>query len=182
MAKRGTNMQAARDAQAVLKMNAAIINEEIVFLEKRTKGQATDADRDIDFAYQHMGLSVLMPTRCPSIPAWEWYRYARTDPIKFLDVVAKREDAKSKMAGSVTTKQFEDDKRTQFGLIAKIMESVSKDVEASVKEFLKTYPDELRSALLQSGWKLVAVESSDKVGTGVLDVSSDRVDVEPSVS
>lgn len=133
----------------------AAFADELKQLALLTKGQITDADRDIDYAYRMMGLASLSPLDCPSMPAWEWWRYSRQDSMKFLDVVAKREDAKSKAAGTVTTKAFEDDKRTQFAMIDRILESVAEDAEATVRDLAKRFPDELQASLRHLGWTVV---------------------------
>jgi len=120
--------------------------DELQQLALLTNGQPTDADGDIDFAYRNMALATVTPLMAPSISGWSWYIYARTEPNKFLEICAKREDAKSKMAGTITNARMEDDRRTQFAVIDRIEKSLTLDVAAIVKELMEKFPlDVLRT-------------------------------------
>ena len=44
--------------------------DELEQLALLTQDQPTDADRDINFAYRHLGLNSLTPLSAPSDPAW----------------------------------------------------------------------------------------------------------------
>lgn len=120
-----------------------LIDAELVLLATQMANVPTDADRDIDFAYRHSGNPGLMPLQCPSLGAWEWYQYARTSREKFLDVCAKREDAKTKQAGTVTAQRMEDDKRKQFAIIDRIERQLTLDVVATVTELMEKFPLEV---------------------------------------
>ena len=117
--------------------------EELKQLALLTNGQPTDADSDIDFAYRHMSLPTVTPLMAPSTSAWSWYLYARTEASKFLEICAKREDAKSKMAGTITSQRMEDDKRQQFAVIDRIEKSLTLDVAAIVKELMEKFPQDV---------------------------------------
>jgi len=129
--------------------------DELQQLALLTNGQPTDADGDIDFAYRHMALPTVTPLMAPSISGWSWYIYARTERNKFLEICAKREDAKSKMAGTITNARMEDDRRTQFAVIDRIEKSLTLDVAAIVKELMEKFPlDVLRTCRkLDAEWR-----------------------------
>ena len=115
-------------------------------LEKRTRGNPTDADGDIDFAYRNMALPNLTPKMAPSISGWSWYIYARTEPNKFLEICAKREDAKAKLAGTITNQRMEDDKRQQFAVIDRIEKALTLNVDAVVTELMQKFPGDVLEA------------------------------------
>ena len=121
----------------------AEIAEELQQLALLTNGQPTDADADIVFAYRHMALPTVTPLMAPSTSGWSWYLYARSEPNKFLDICAKREDAKSKMAGTVTNARMEDDKRQQFAVIDRLEKSLKIDVPAMVRELMEKFPEDV---------------------------------------
>jgi hypothetical protein len=85
-----------------------------------TNAQPTDPDRDINFAYRKMVLPSVTPLLAPSTAAWQWYEYARDLPDTFLEICAKREDAKAKHAGTITSQRMEDDKRQKFGIFTEL--------------------------------------------------------------
>ena len=114
--------------------------EELMQLALLTNGQPTDADRDIDFAYRNMALPSVTPLMAPSTSGWSWYLYARSEPNKFLDICAKREDAKAKMAGTITNHRMEDDKRQQFAVIDRIEKALTLNVHAVVTELMQKFP------------------------------------------
>lgn len=114
--------------------------EDLNQLARLTNGQPTDADRDIDFAYRNMALTSVKPLMAPSTSGWSWYLYARSEPNKFLDICAKREDAKAKMAGTITNQRMEDDKRQQFAVIDRIEKALTLNVHAVVTELMQKFP------------------------------------------
>lgn len=155
-ARRKLREQAKRDAAASDKSNEsddekrriaeakqALIDAELAILSKETANSPTDADRDIDFAYRQSENPELMPLQCPSLGAWGWYQYARNSREKFLDICAKREDAKAKQAGTVTSQRMEDDKRKQFAIIDRIERQLTIDVVATVTELMEKFPLEV---------------------------------------
>jgi hypothetical protein len=119
------------------------ISGQLILLQERTKGKPTDADSDIDFAYRHLGSPSVTPLMAPSTAAWEWYLYARTETKKFLEIAAKREDAKAKMAGTITNQRMEDDKRQQFAVIERLKKELTLDVAAIIKELMEKYPEDV---------------------------------------
>lgn len=114
--------------------------EDLNQLARLTNGQPTDADRDIDFAYRNMALTSVTPLMAPSTAAWQWYLYARREPHKFLEIFAKRADAKAKQAGTITNQRMEDDKRQQFAVIDRIEKELTLDVEAMITELMEKFP------------------------------------------
>ena len=117
--------------------------DELQQLALLTNGQPTDADSDIDFAYRHMSLPTVTPLMAPSTSAWSWYLYARTEASKFLEICAKREDAKSKMAGTITNQMMEDDKRQQFAVLDKIEKGLTLIVADVIKELMEKFPEDV---------------------------------------
>lgn len=113
---------------------------ELDLLEKRTKSNVTDADGDIDFAYRNMALTKVTPLDAPSTAAWSWYIFARTEPNEFLKICHRREDAKAKIAGTITNQRMEDDKRQQFAVLDRLEKELTRDVEASVREMMEKFP------------------------------------------
>lgn len=119
------------------------IKLELCLLERQTKHVLTDADRDIDFAYRNMASPNIMPLNAPSMSAWAWYEYSRSWPDKFLEICAKREDAKSKAAGTITNQRMEDDKRKQFAIIDRIERQLTLDVRGTVKDLMDKFPEDV---------------------------------------
>jgi hypothetical protein len=119
------------------------IKHQLLLLEKRTKDRPTDADGDINFAYRNMANPNVEPLFAPSTAAWSWYQYARTWPDKFLEICAKREDAKAKQAGTITQQRMEDDKRQQFAIIDRIEKQLTLDVKAMVRDLMDKFPREV---------------------------------------
>ena len=136
------------------------ISGQLILLQERTKGKPTDADSDIDFAYRHLGSPSVTPLMAPSTAAWEWYLYARTETKKFLEIAAKREDAKAKMAGTITNQRMVDDRRQQFEVLERIGASLTKNVTAIVDELATKFPDDVVEVLTKRGWK-VEIESKE---------------------
>lgn len=116
---------------------------QLAILATRTANAPTDADRDIDFAYKNSGNPTITPLMAPSLGAWQWYEYARNLPEKFLEICAKREDAKAKAAGSISAQRMEDDKRQQFAVIDRIMKQLQLDVKAVAKDLMAKCPEDL---------------------------------------
>lgn len=131
------------------------IKIQLVGLAKRTAGAPTDADRDIDFAYKNSGDPTIMPMMAPSLGAWQWYEYARMWPDKFLEICAKREDAKAKQAGTITSQRMEDDRRQQFAVIDRILKQLEADVKAIAKDMMEKCPEDLLNACrkYEEPWK-----------------------------
>ena len=125
------------------KRDDPLIASQLIFLERRTKDKPTDADGDIDFAYRNMAMPSVTPLMAPSTAAWEWYLYARSEPNKFLEICAKREDAKAKQAGTITNQRMEDDKRQQFAVIDRIEKQLTLDVKAAVKDLMEKFPEDV---------------------------------------
>lgn len=121
----------------------ASFEEELTQLARLTGSNPTDADGDIDFAYRNMALPTVTPLMAPSISAWSWYLYSRSEPNKFLEICAKREDAKAKMAGTITNQMMEDDKRKQFAMIDRIEKELTLDVTAIIKELMEKFPEDV---------------------------------------
>ena len=69
--------------------------------------------------------------------------YARRDPTKFLEICAKREDAKAKMAGTITNQQMEDDKRKQFAIIGRIEKQRTLDVRDMIRDLMLKFPEDV---------------------------------------
>ena len=129
--------------------------EELKQLALLTSSQPADADRDIDFACRKMALSTVTPLMAPSISGWSWYIYARTEPNKFLEICAKREDAKAKAADTITNQRMEDDKRQQFAIIDRIVKQLTLDVKAVVTDLMTKCPEDalLECRKYQKEWK-----------------------------
>ncbi len=134
--------------------------EELKQLALLTSAQPTDLDRDIDFAYRNMALPSVTPLMAPSLGAWQWYLYARREPIKFLEISAKREDAKAKQAGTITNQRMEDDKRKQFAIIDRIEKQLTLDVKDMVNDLMSKFPrDVLRECRkFDEAWKSFLAE------------------------
>jgi hypothetical protein len=131
------------------------VKHQLSLLEKRTKDRPTDADGDIDFAYRNMANPNVEPLSAPSTAAWSWYEYARTWPAKFLEICAKREDAKAKQAGTITNQRMEDDKRQQFAILDRIEQQLTLDVRGMVKDLMDKFPREVLRECRKYGdaWK-----------------------------
>ena len=128
------------EEQRVERERSELIAAELLLLEKRTRDDPTDADRDINFAYRNMGVPTVTPLLAPSVAAWQWFLLARRDPQKFLETCAKREDAKTKQAGTITAQKIEDDKRHQFRLVDNLMKQITIDVETIIDDLMEKYP------------------------------------------
>ena len=134
--------------------------EELEQLALLTSGQPTDLDRDINFAYRSMALPSVTPLMAPSLAAWQWYLYARREPAKFLEICAKREDAKAKMAGTITNQRMEDDKRQQFAILDRIEKQLTLDVREMVNDLMDKFPREVLRECRKYGdaWKSFLAE------------------------
>jgi hypothetical protein len=129
-----------------LEAKAKLELAELAILAKRSGELPTDADRDIDFAYKNSGNPTITPLMCPSLGAWKWYEYARMLPDKFLEICAKREDAKAKQAGTITSQRMEDDKRQQFSVLDRIERQLTVDVNATIDDLMEKFPREVLRA------------------------------------
>ena len=123
--------------------SAEVRKIELAELARKTAEIPTDADRDIDFAYKNSGNPTITPLMAPSLGAWQWYEYARSLPDKFLEICAKREDAKAKQAGTITSQRMEDDRRQQFAVIDRIIKQLKIDVKAIAKDLMEKCPEDL---------------------------------------
>lgn len=123
-----------------------LIEQELAVLAVRAADEPSDHDRDIDFAYKNSGNALLTPLDAPSLGAWQWYVYARELPAKFLEVTAKREDAKAKIAGSVSNQRMEDDKRQQFAVIDRIQRQLEINVKDIIDDLMAKFPDDVLEA------------------------------------
>lgn len=112
-------------------------------LLRRTRDKPTDADADIDFAYRNMAHASVDPLLAPSTAAWAWYAFAREEPSEFLKITQKREDAKAKMAGTITNQRMEDDRRNQFAILDRIEKQLTIDVKTIVKDLMSKFPDDV---------------------------------------
>jgi len=132
-----------------------MIASELAFLATKTAGDPTDADRDIDWAYKNSGNPSLTPKMAPSVGAWRWYEYAQDNPTKFLEICAKREDAKAKQAGLISNQRMEDDRRQQFAVIERIANQLKMDVEAIALELMDKCSHDLLDACRKrkKAWK-----------------------------
>ncbi len=121
----------------------AEIAEELKQLARLTNSHPTCFDRNIDFAYRNMALPSVTPLMAPGLAAWQWYLYSRREPIKFLEISAKREEAKAKQAGKITSQRMEDDKRKQFAILDRIASGVTVIVSETVGELMQKFPEDV---------------------------------------
>lgn len=121
----------------------AEIAEEVKQLALLTNAQPIDLDRDMDCAYRNMALPSVTPLMAPSLGAWQWYLYARREPIKFLEISAKREDAKTKQAGTITNQRMDDDKRKQFAILDRIESRLTIIVSETVRDLMLKFLEEV---------------------------------------
>lgn len=134
---------AKKAAEEAIGSSEDVRREQLAILAARSADEPTDADRDIDFAYRHSANPTITPLMAPSLGAWNWYEYARNLPDKFLEICAKREDAKAKAAGSISAQRMEDDKRQQFAVIDRIIRQLELDVKAIAKDLMTKCPEDL---------------------------------------
>lgn len=87
-----------------------------------------------------------MPSEAPSIGAWAWYEYARTDPKGFLTNVKKTEEARLKASGGVTQARMEDDRRQKFAVIDKIIAQLELDAESLAADAMTKCPEDFLNA------------------------------------
>lgn len=134
---------------------AKMIEQELAVLAVRSADEPADYDRDIDFAYKNSGNPLLTPLDAPSLGAWQWYVYARTLPEKFLEVTAKRNDAKAKQSGSVNSQRMEDDKRQQFAVIDRIVKQLQFDIQDFANDLMAKCSEDLLNACRKNkeAWK-----------------------------
>lgn len=137
---------ALREADQALELSEEELRQELAVLAVKTADAPTDADRDIDFAYRNSANPTITPIMAPSLGAWRWYEYARDNHAKFLEICAKREDAKAKAAGAISVQRMEDDKRQQFAVIDRIIRQLEIDVKAIVKDLMEKCPEDMLNA------------------------------------
>jgi hypothetical protein len=119
------------------------IRTELQVLEDKYRGKPQDHDRDMLFAYEKMRRTDVMPLECPSPGAWSWYEYAQTEPNRFLELFSKREDAKTKAAGSVTNQRAEDDRRQQFAMLERVQRQLKLDVQQIIDDLMTRFPEDV---------------------------------------
>lgn len=131
------------------------IRTELQVLEERHRGKEEDHDRDMLFAYQKMRRTDVLPLECPSPGAWSWYEYAQTDPNRFLEIFAKREDVKTKAAGSITNQRAEDDRRQQFAMLERVQRQLKIDVQQIIDDLMTRFPEDVLLACRkhEAAWK-----------------------------
>lgn len=142
--KKAVQSQITGDSPDPVDMDRVQMQVELRMLGKKTKGNPTDADADIDFAYRNMALTTVTPLMAPSTSAWEWYLFARNDRDEFLKICAKREDAKAKMAGTITNQRMEDDRRNNFAVIERLKKELTLELEAIITELMQKFPGDVR--------------------------------------
>ena len=96
-----------------------------------------------------------MPLMAPSLGAWQWYEYARLNREKFLEVCAKREDAKAKQAGSMTSQRMEDDKRKQFAILDRVERQLTVIVSEVIDDLMVKFPEDVLNSCRKhsAAWK-----------------------------
>lgn len=138
-----TSPQALPPTLGQTSLPQSLIDAQLAELTARTVDQPTDSDRDIDFAYRNMSNVSLLPSQCPSTGAWQWYLYSLMYRDKFLEITQKREDAKAKQAGTITSQRMEDDKRKQFAIIDRIERQLQLNVDEAVDDLMSKFPDDV---------------------------------------
>jgi hypothetical protein len=138
-----TSSQALPPTPGQTSLPQSLIDSQLAELTARTADQPTDSDRDIDFAYRNMSNANLLPSHCPSTGAWQWYLYSLTSRDKFLEITQKREDAKSKMAGTITSQRMEDDKRKQFAMLDRIERQLTQNLKDDIDDLMSRFPGDV---------------------------------------
>lgn len=148
------SIEAANDPNSIEERKKKV-QAQLVVLANSTAGAPVDHDRDILWAYQNMGNPHIMPVSAPSAAAWGWYEYSAKDPLKFLEVCAKREDAKIKQAGSITNQRMEDDRRQQFDILDRIEKQLTMDVSTIIDDLMTRFPEDtlLACSRHEAAWK-----------------------------
>lgn len=148
-------IEAAEDPDEQAERQKRIKAQLIILAERTAHLTVMDHDADIQWAYRAIGNPNVMPLDAPTVTAWSWYEYARADGVKFLDVVAKREDQKIKQSGSLTNQRMEDDKRKQFAVLDRIGRQLTADLNATIDDFMTKFPDDVLRACKrhEAAWK-----------------------------
>lgn len=135
------NSFSAEQTLEAMKQRQETIRRQVAVLEERCRGTSPDSDADILFAYGVMARTDLMPLQTPTPGAWSWYLFAQTEPQRFLEIFAKREDAKAKAAGTITQTRVEDDRRKQFAILDRIERQLTTDVEQIIGDLMQRFPE-----------------------------------------
>lgn len=138
-----TSPQASPPTLGKSDLPQSLIDTQLAELTARTADQPTDSDRDIDFAYRNMSNQNLLPSHCPSTGAWQWYLYSLTSRDKFLEITQKREDAKAKQAGTITSQRMEDDKRKQFAMLDRIERQLTQNLKDDIDDLMSRFPGDV---------------------------------------
>ncbi len=138
-----TSPQALPPTPGQSSLPQSLIDAQLAELIARTADQPTDSDRDIDFAYRNMSNVSLLPSQCPSTGAWQWYLYSLTSRDKFLEITQKREDAKAKQAGTITSQRMEDDKRKQFAMLDRIERQLTQNLKDDIDDLMSRFPGDV---------------------------------------
>jgi hypothetical protein len=138
-----TSPQALPPTPGQTSLPQSLIDAQLAELTARTADQPTDSDRDIDFAYRNMSNASLLPSHCPSTGAWQWYLYSLTSRDKFLEITQKREDAKAKQAGTITSQRMEDDKRKQFAMLDRIERQLTQNLNDDIDDLMSRFPGDV---------------------------------------
>ncbi len=138
-----TSPQALPPTPGQTSLPQSLIDAQLAELTARTADQPTDSDRDIDFAYRNMSNVSLLPSHCPSTGAWQWYLYSLTSRDKFLEITQKREDAKAKQAGTITSQRMEDDKRQQFAMLDRIERQLTQNLNDDIDDLMSRFPGDV---------------------------------------
>lgn len=123
-------------------------------LAERTKGEPPNEDRDVEWAYQNMGVTDVSIRTAPSTAAWHWLELSHSEPAKFLEVATKRADAKAKLSGGTSDRKTREDQRVQYGLIDRLRKTLSDDLDSMMTELLAKRPRDVRESLAKLGWTL----------------------------
>ncbi len=131
------------------------IEAQLIMLAERTGQTVPDHEVDMQWAYTNMGNPKVMPLDAPTVTAWSWYEYARTEQAKFLEAWAKRGDARAKAAGTVTQQRMEDDKRQYFAILDRIERELSDNVDETINDLMTKFPTQVLRACKkhEAAWK-----------------------------
>lgn len=139
------------------KREARIRQEGLDALAERTKDVPPNEDRDVEWAYRHMGAKNVDMETAPSTAAWLWLEMAHATPEKFLEHATKRADAKAKLHGSVDARKIRYDHETQMRLIDRVEQSMGEDLQSLLSELLTRRPTQTIETLAKLGWALERV-------------------------
>jgi|GEM_PF-2890326 hypothetical protein len=120
-------------------------------LEKTSKH---DVDRDWQWAYDNLGNPECQPKDAPSISAWELLQFGRDYKSKFMEKALSWHEKKRKEMGPQGD-QFEDDGRTKFRAIEKMIKNLTADLISTVKDIVRRDPNAVARTLRDLGWTVV---------------------------